>query len=332
MNKPIPTIWRIDVEPDLFHTPRLRQPWHGFVAVSQLVDRLRVSLANRSGYTVHPTWFLRLDPHIEYCFGEVDFVVKRHSDIFDWLIAQNDPLGIHVHPYRWDSERGILFSEHADIGWARHCLNVAAESFRHCFGTPVRRACNGGYFLNETLVDAAVALGIETDVTSEPGLAPKENDPSFGSYATAPTPDFRTFPRLPFYPSRDQMGIPALSRAASRPILFVPLTAYDYEFALKPWLSRITAHLMRRPRQHLPLNPWKVWPSPKMYWDLVMRAVDEQPACYFAFAIRTDDPHSESYRNVRELLDFLPNHPIATRLRFVDPLGPEIRALAIPGM
>jgi hypothetical protein len=34
------------------------------------------------------------------------------------------------------------------------------------------------------------------------------------------------------------------------------------------------------------------------------------------------------YRRVQALLEYLPNHPIAERLRFVDPLSPEIRALA----
>jgi len=35
---------------------------------------------------------------------------------------------------------------------------------------------------------------------------------------------------------------------------------------------------------------------------------------------------------VKSLLEYLPHHPIARRLRFVDPLSPEIRALARAGM
>jgi hypothetical protein len=67
-----------------------------------------------------------------------------------------------------------------------------------------------------------------------------------------------------------------------------------------------------------------------VYWDLVSRAVEEQPAKYLAFAIRTDAPDSEISLRVRALLEGLPEHPIAERLRFVDPLGPEIRRLATP--
>ena len=71
-----------------------------------------------------------------------------------------------------------------------------------------------------------------------------------------------------------------------------------------------------------------MWSHPRTYWDLVARAADEGPARYFAFAIRTDSPSSDMSRRVQALLEYLPNHPIAERLRFVDPLSPEIRALA----
>jgi len=67
-----------------------------------------------------------------------------------------------------------------------------------------------------------------------------------------------------------------------------------------------------------------------MYWDLVARAADQQPARYLAFATRTDDPGSRSDHNVWELLDSLPDHPIVERLHFVEPLAPEIQVLATP--
>jgi hypothetical protein len=220
VKSPIPAVWRIDVEPDE-HQPEVRQkPWQGFVSTAALVEELREPLARRSGRAVHPTWFVRLDPDIERCFGQADFVVRRHSEVFDRLIGHKDPLGIHVHPHRWDEERSVAFSDHADDAWTTHCLTVAAETFAHCFGEPVRRSSQGGYFLTETI--------------------------------------------------------------------------------------------------------------PKIYWDLVAQAADDQPACYFAFAIRTDAPGSVTQERVRRLLEHLPNHPVAERLQFVDPLGPEIQALATP--
>ncbi|MCZ6680873.1 MAG: hypothetical protein O7E52_26900 [Candidatus Poribacteria bacterium] len=246
------------------------------------------------------------------------------------MIGWKDPIGIHVHAHRWDDKQAVVFSDYADSAWTTHCLRVAAEAFANCFGKHVRHSSQGGYFLTETLLDAAVELGIEVDLTVEPGLPPRSVDLSFGSYATAPSGDFVDCPRRPYYPSRYKFSVPSSSLANARPILIVPLTAYDYQTPLMPWRRRVVNRLRRRPRHHLPLNPWKPWPSPKIYWDLVERAADEQPARYFAFAIRTDGPGSAPHRRVRELLEYLPNHPIADRLKFVDPLAPEIRALAIP--
>jgi hypothetical protein len=207
---------------------------------------------------------------------------------------------------------------------------VAADAFRNAFGRPARLSSHGGYFLTETLVDAAVELGITIDLTVEPGLAAKTGDNSFGAYATAPSTNFIDYPRHPYYPSRRALGVPSTSPADSRPILIVPLTAFDYQTALTPWHRRIAYRLLDRPRLHSPLSAWKKWPSPKLYWDLVARAADEQQFRYFAFATRTDDPASRSHQNVWDLLDHLPNHPIAERLQFVDPLASEIQALATP--
>jgi hypothetical protein len=330
--KPIPAIWRIDVEPDEIPSSSDCFSWNGFIAMDGLVKQLRQLLEDRSGCAVHPTWLLRLDPEIGRSFGQVDFVVARYRGLVDEIIAHGDPLGIHVHYYRWDEQRQIGYSDHADVAWIAHCFNVAAKTFERCFGEPVRRASQGGYFLHDAVVDCAIAAGVEVDVTAEPGLGPLSDDRSFGAYATAPSPDFRNYPRRPYYPSRDALDAPASSSAAARPMMIVPLTAYDYQTALTPWHRRIAKRVVRRPRQHLPLNPFKTWSDPKTYWDLVERAADEGPARYIAFAVRTDAPGSRTHRIVQALLEYLPSHPIARRLRFVDPLSSEIRALASEGM
>jgi hypothetical protein len=329
-NTPIPTVWRIDVEPDDFQPDVNEQPWDGFVSMVKLVEGLRNRLAARSVRAVHPTWFIRLDPDIERCFGRHDYVVQRHGEEFAQLAHHQDPLGIHVHAHRWDAERSVTFSDYADNVWTTQCLTVAAEIFAQCFGEPVRRSSQGGYFLTEKILDTAIALGIKVDVTPEPGLDAKIADPSFGAYATAASGDFRICPRQPYYPSRQSLNVQSSSLADHRPILIVPLSSYDYDTALASRKRQIANRLLRTPRQHYPLNPWKQWPSPHVYWDLVARSAEEQPARYFAFAMRTHAPGSVAAERARTLLDYLPNHPIAERLHFVDPLGPEIQALARP--
>ena len=121
---------------------------------------------------------------------------------------------------------------------------------------------------------------------------------------------------------------PAPSFADAQPILLLPLTSYDYYTALLPLTRRLIRKMKGRPRSHLPLSMWKEWLSPKIYWDLVAQAVDDQPERYLAFAIRTDSTDSKFHQRVRDILEYLPKHSIASRLRFVDPLCEEIRALA----
>ena len=328
--KPIPAIWRIDVEPDEsdIRPERTPPPWLGFTAMVSLVEALRPRLADCAGVDAHPTWFLRLDPNIEHCFGQPDHVVARYRDLLDRLLAHGDPLGIHVHCHRWDPARQVTYSDHADPEWASYCVSMAAKTFERCFGEPAKRSSQGGYFFDEAVIDRSIAEGIEVDVTPEPGLAPHETDRAFGAYATAPSTDFRNFPRRPYYPSRAAVSAPGVSSSDTRPILIVPLTAYDYETALTPWPRWMVKRALRRPRRHVPLNPWKEWSSPRVFWDLVARAAEDSPARYVAFAIRTDAPNSEAFRRVRALLEYLPRHPIVKKLRFVDPLAPEVRALA----
>ena len=326
--QPIPTVWRIDIEPDDFQPGSESAAWDGFVTMFELVERLRGRLGDRSGVPIRPTWFIRLDPDIERCFGRTDFIVHRNRAQIDRLLARGDLVGIHTHFYRWDEQGHHSYTDVADDAWNIECLDVSASTFKQCFGESVRRASQGGYFMSDRLVERSIALGIEVDVTVEPGLAAKKADPSFGDYATAPSPSFEGFPRHPYYPSRAALGMPARSEDDARRLLIVPLTSYDYKTALLPWRKRISKRLRGESAPPRPLNPWKAWPHPRTYWDLVTRAVDEGPACYFAFAVRTDGPGSETHRRVRTLLEYLPEHPISTRLRFVDPLSQEIRGLA----
>lgn len=327
MTRSIPAVWRIDVEPD-DHQAGESTRWTGFAAQIAAVDALRPRLSDCSGFPVHPTWMFRLDPDIERGFGRVDYVLEHHGALVDGLRRHGDPLGIHVHAYRWDAERGVTYTDTADPAWPRHCLAVAAETFAARLGEPARRSSMGGYYLGEDVVDEAVRLGIEVDVTAEPGKPPRAADPSFGVYATAPSTDFTRFPRRPYYPSRRDAATPATAAADARPILLVPLSAYDFSRALAPLRRRIADRLRRRPRRHQPLNPWRDWPSPRVYWDLVARAVDEQAVSYAAFAIRSDAPESALGRHTLALVQGLVGHPISKRLRFVDPLDPEIRRLA----
>ena len=260
--QPIPAVWRIDIEPDDFQPGSESAAWDGFVTMFELVERLRGRLGDRSGVPIRPTWFIRLDPDIERCFGRTDFIVHRNRTQIDRLLAHGDLVGIHTHFYRWDEQGHHSYTDVADDAWNIECLDVSASTFKQCFGESVRRASQGGYFMSDRLVERSIALGIEVDVTVEPGLAAKKADPSFGDYATAPSPSFEGFPRHPYYPSRTALGMAARSEDDARRLLIVPLTSYDYKTALLPWRKRISKRLRGESAPPRPLNPWKAWPHP----------------------------------------------------------------------
>jgi hypothetical protein len=313
----VPTFLCIDVEHDDFSPQVGDQPWEGFGATVELMGKLRDRV--RSGVELRPTWFFRMDPGVEHVNGRSDFVVHRHGDLVERLQSRGDCFGIHVHAHRWHEVHGI-YSDYTDAAWVTHCVMTAADTFERCFGEPARRSRHGGYFMPEGAVDAAIAKGVEVDLTPEPGLGPRSDDLSFGQFATGPSTDFRGYPRFPYRPSRADAGVPAAGAADGRPLIEIPLTTYDYVTALSSIPRRVARRLMSRPKRALPLNPWKKWPDPKTYWDLVERSIDEGPVPYVAIALRTDLPGSGPAERVRQLLEHLPQHSIAGRLEFVDPL------------
>jgi len=317
----IPAFLCIDVEPDE-HAPAINDlQWKGFASIVELVERLREPLAERSGTAPHPTWFFRMDPIVERCFGRLDFAVHRHRDLVEQISARGDYFGIHVHAIRWDEKRSVAYSDYADIGWVRHCVTVAVDTFEQCFGERPKRSRQGGYFFPESVVDTLIEMGVAVDLTAEPGVRPKHHDPSFAAFSTAASTDFSAYPRHPYNPSRSDVGVPAANGADARPLVVIPLTSYDYETAVTPLYHRLVKRLLGRPRGTLPLNPWKPWPDPHTYWDLVSRAIDEGPLPYVAIAIRSDVPGSAPAERVRGILEYLPHHPIADRLGFIDPLN-----------
>jgi hypothetical protein len=315
----IPAFLCIDVEPDESAPDVAPRPWSGFASIVDFIERLREPLAERSGVAPHPTWFFRMDPVIETCFGSTDFAVQRHRGEVERILTSGDPLAIHVHPQRWDEGSGVVFSDHSDASWATRCVQVAAETFERAFGEPLRRASMGGRFIPEHVVDALVEVGVQVDLSAEPGVAPIADDRSYGHGATAPSTDFRGYPRYPYRVSKRGLGVPATSTDDARALVEIPRSTTDVEWALGSVRRRV-GMTVRRTRTTRSLNPWEDWPSPTTYWDLVERSADESPLPFVALTFRSDPLSRPSNQTVRTLLAALPGHPIAKRLAFVDPL------------
>lgn len=315
----IPAFLCIDVEYDE-HTPNIGEgPWEGFASTVELVESLREPLAEQSGAPPHPSWFFRMDPLVERCFGRLDYVFYRHGDLIDQLQKRGDFFGIHVHTQRWSEEKNVAYSDYADLDWASHCIAVAAQTFEQCFGQPPLSVRQGGYFLPEQVVDAFERAGIVVDLTVEPGQVSIAKDPSFGGYTTAASTNFSDYPRHPYRPSKSDVSRPARDRGDARSLVEIPVTTFDYGKELDGFARKTAKRVLRRPRGPLPLSSWKKWPDPHTYWDLASRAIDESAVPYFSIAIRTDAPDSLTALRTRALLEYLPKHPISKRLNFTDP-------------
>src|SRR4029453_15160093 len=156
-----------DVEPDEHQPPAGERPWHGFLAMFDMVERFRRGLGDVTSHPVPQTWLTRLDSDIERAFGRTDFPVRRHHDLFERILKHSDALGIHVHAARWNAEKAVVFSDFADETWIGESCRFAASTFQNCFGCPPQLMSYGGFFMRDSLLDAAVDLGIRADVTVE---------------------------------------------------------------------------------------------------------------------------------------------------------------------
>lgn len=301
----IPALWCIDVEPDDFEPRDANAPWAGFADMVALVDAVRAPLEERSDRAVHLTWLFRMDPMIEQVYGRSDYAVAAHRDLVEAIVECGDGLGIHVHPYRRDPGAVRWYSDHTDREWMRSCLSLAVDTFRDCFCTAPVTLRMGGYTLEPETIDLAVELGLRVDLTVEPGLPPIATDPSHGLRATAPSTDFRGFPR---------------DRYESRGLSFIPLSATDIWSPFRSRSRTVASRIVRRGPRHLPMSPWRDWPSATAYWDLIDASTAELADPHVAIVVRTLPADRRAARNTAQVMRGLAEHPLARRLEFVDPV------------
>jgi hypothetical protein len=315
--EPIPTFLCIDVEPEARAIPTgERPPWHGFDVLAEHLDALRPRLADRAGRAVTYGWFARVDPQIETCYGDAAYAFRRHADRFSELRAHGDVLGVHPHSFRIDPHTGRWRSDYADEDWIEHCQEVAFAGFRDATGEQCRLHRFGDHLLTSRIVATAERLGATIDLTAEPGLRGARrlarHEPTYGSL-----PDCRPVPQVPYRASAGDWRRPDPTRTSG--MWIVPLTSADPRPA-EVWrrraLRRLTLH--GRPR-HRPLLPHRPWRDAHAYWDLVARTLDAMAQPYLAIALRTDRPDDPVATRVRESLHALVDHPLSTRLAFVDP-------------
>jgi hypothetical protein len=312
----VPVFLCIDLEPPE-RLARLADPdrWRGVDAVVDYLERLRPRLADASGEDPRFLWFVRCDPQIETAFGSASDLLDLRSELLGRLAEKGDRLGVHVHAWRWREDAGDWIADFGDQAWVGHCVSSSFETYHAHFGVPAELHRFGDRFLSTDAVRRLAELGARFDLTIEPG-SPGDMF-GRGERSSGSTPDFARAPRDPYRPSAGDFLVP--DPTAESTLVLVPLSSADPSAALP--IGRRIARKVRYPLRpsHRPLTLYRTWSSPQAYWDLVERHVDSRERPYLAFAIRSGEPGGVDDRQARAVLDHLPQHPLARRLRFTGP-------------
>ena len=195
---PIPVVLCIDVEPDARHID-LGAPsaWDGFPRTWQLLDSYRDAIGQRSVCEPHFSWFLRMDSQVQRSYGSLSWAVDRHPVLVDAIRASGDHLGLHVHASRWDDERDGWLIDYADTAWVNDCLTEAFDAFAGSVGVRCTAFRFGERWMDQAVFARLEALGVEVDLTPEPGHLPVSfYEP--GERFTGELPDYRDVPVHPY--------------------------------------------------------------------------------------------------------------------------------------
>lgn len=321
----IPAYLSFDVEPDGFQLSRAEPPpWTGYDLTFEFAERLRTSLAALTGVSPRFGWYFRTDPQVAEVYGRPDHILAKFPERIARLEAQGDYLGVHTHPVRWCNQRGIWIHDFGDEDWLAYCTKFALDGFAKWRGSPPERYRAGAGFLSNTIIRVLDDYGVKIDLSLEPvagwGLTcanvatAVDAAPLVGAYTNCDGA-----PRIPFRPSRRDFRVPA-GDENGRALIMVPLTTYRPDSREPRW-RRLARRLRRRSRPKLQvLYPSANWPEPTTFWDLAERELQSMRDPYLSLAVRTDAADSRLMAAERQILESLARHPLAERLRFVDPL------------
>jgi hypothetical protein len=287
------------------------------------VERFRLELTGRFGAPPRFGWYFRTDPQIAEVYGRPDYALTEFAGRAARLAAKGDYFGVHSHPIRWCKQRRLWVHDFADTGWLERCTSYSLETYARWAGSPARRFRAGAGFLSNEIVDVIDRYGVRVELGLEPiagwGLTAtdvstsEDTSPMVGPYT-----DCRTAPRVPFRPAYHDFRVP--DGRNGRRLVMVPL-ATTALLPFRPLWKRVARRLVGRPSPAVrPLYPFLKWPSTQFYWDLVQRELDSMHRPYLSLAIRTDADYSSNASRVREIFNALPQHPLAERIQFVDPL------------
>jgi hypothetical protein len=320
----IPAFLSFDIEPDGFQVARPPGPLLGYDAIYALSEQLRQDLSKATGRTPVFGWYFRTDAQIADVYGRPDELLVRHPDRIARFKRAGDYFGVHPHPIRWCDERRVWVHDFADTVWLADCTRSSLTAFADWAGVPAERTRFGAGFLSNEVVAVLDEAGVKADLTLEPVERGElthiqttiDRSPMIGTQV-----DCSTAPRVAYRPAHHDFRI--ADRKRGRSLVLLPLSSTRPAAPRRPLWWRFARRLVRGPAPRPPaqmMYPYADWPSENAYWDLVQRELDSMRRPYLSLAIRTDIEGDQVPARIRRLFEALPNHPIAKRLSFVDPI------------
>lgn len=324
----IPAFLSVHVEPDAYQVgPTGPAAWDGYDAVDEILSTLRTSLARAVGGQPSFTWLFRMDPQIQATCSSGAHAVTAFRDRVDRLAQLGDRFGLHIHPLRWSDERNLWVHEFADRTFTRGCIVSAVETFTQAIGEPPRVHSFGAGMFSDDAIETLDELDVWIDMSADRQFASKAGlahpvDVASG-VDTAPIVgskvDCSRIPPYPYRPSHDNAR--RVDQRRGRQIVVVPMSAVPRHPDRPKWrrVARRVRYGLGTPM--MTMYTARTWPNPRDFWDVLERHLDSMRHPYVAIGVRTDKPGSKADATVRALFEQLPDHPIASRLEFVDPVA-----------
>ena len=205
----IPLIITCDVEPDARQITGHETDWPGFVRQVDFVRSVRPKLEDLTGAPVRFTWMLRLDHQIAEGFGSPAWVLEKHADKFEALLASGDELGLHVHTWRRARRffRQVWMADYENDDWCRSCIELAHDTYFKHFGERPTSISMGDNFMSAAAMTTIERLGLTSDSSLSPGIPPRKAVVR-GEKTRGTLPDARRTPTHPFRPSRADFTVP----------------------------------------------------------------------------------------------------------------------------
>lgn len=323
--KSVPAFLSIDVEPDAFQvSSNSPVEWEGHRLMAEFIESFRSRLQKNSVSMPRFGWYFRTDPQIEEIFGTSSFAMTHAPEFIESVRRAGDYFGIHPHPLRWSPAYQKWIHEFEDARWLVECTKYSMEVFSDWAGEQVIRTRYGAGFLTNDIIDTFAKGGVRTELTLEPvshwGVQRDnvptsiDSSPMVGRYT-----DCGGAPRSAYRPAEQDFRIPDNTRDDG--IVMIPLSSINLA-DLEPTWKKIARRLIKRPSREKPkmLYMTSDWGTPKFYWDLVEKRLREMDRPYLSIALRTDRAELTQGSRVRRILEYLPEHPLSYRLRFIDPV------------